>query len=196
MQDMVDMAFDLKGGKVPLGYAFALWDEVVRTLPWLEEEPDAGILPLGGSESGGHILLAARAKLVLRLPAARMQQAGALSGQALNLGAAALQTGAATMRPLHPHNTLHAHRVESADMEEEFIARIASRLADMGIACKWICGKRSAVTHAGRTLSGYSLVLHDLKPAASLAIQRAGLNGSRRYGCGIFVPYKTISGLD
>jgi CRISPR-associated protein Cas6 len=195
MPDMADMVFDIKGGKVPVGYTFALWDEIVRVLPWLDAEPDAGILPLRGSESGGNILLAARAKLVLRLPVVRMEQARALSGQELGLGAATLQVGAAAVRHLHPHNTLHAHIVESADGEEEFIAEVASRMSDMGIACKWICGKRREIKYGDRSVRGYSLVLHDLKPEASLEIQRRGLNGNRRYGCGIFVPYKTISGL-
>jgi len=39
-------------------------------------------------------------------------------------------------------------------------------------------------------------VIHDLKPEASLRLQYTGLGSDRRYGCGVFVPYKVITGLD
>lgn len=194
--DMIDMSFDLKGSFVPEGYAFALWQEIVRILPWLDVEEMAGVLPLRGSESGEGKLLAKRVKLVLRLPVELASQAGALSGQELNVGSCMLRVGAAVQRNLQPYTTLHAHLVESAEEEERFLADVDSRLREMGVSCKWICGKRHTVKGAGRALSGYSLVLHDLKPDDSLQVQRAGLGGSRRFGCGIFVPYKTISGLD
>jgi len=193
--DMIDLAFDLKGKFVPVGYAFALWHEVVRILPWLDVEETSGILPLRGSASGENMLLANRAKLVLRLPAELVAQAGMLSGQALNVGSGLLRVGAYTERALQPYTTLHAHLVEGEEGEELFLAGVAARLHEMGVACKWICGKHHTVKGAGQTLSGFSLVLHDLEPDESLQVQRVGLGGSRRFGCGIFVPYKTISGL-
>lgn len=194
--DMIDTAFNLKGSVVPESYAFALWHEVARILPWLDAVESAGIIPLRGSMSGEGLLLARRSKLVLRLPAALAAQSGILSGQELNVGSGVLQVGAATERALQPYTTLHAHMVESAEDEEMFLADVDDQLREMGVACKWICGKRHTIKGAGQSLSGYSLVLHDLKPEASLLVQRAGLGGGRRFGCGIFVPYKAISGLD
>jgi len=194
--DMLDMVFDLKGGFVAEGYAFALWDEVVNILPWIDAEELAGILPLRGSASGEIMLLSLRSKLVLRLPAELAAQAEALSGQELNLGSGSLHVGAFTERALQPYTTLHAHLVEGEEDEETFLDGVAARLQEMGVACKWICGKHHTVRGTGQVLSGFSLVLHDLKPDDSLQIQRAGLGGSRRFGCGIFVPYKAISGLD
>ncbi len=196
ISDMIDLAFNLKGSFVPEGYSFALWNEIVRILPWLDAEELAGILPLRGSANGEGMLLAQRAKLVLRLPAELAAHAGALSGQELNIGPSVLQVGAFTERPLQPYTTLHAHQVESGEDEEIFLAGVAARLQEMGITCKWICGKYHTVTGAGKSMSGYSLVLHNLKPHESLQVQRAGLGGSRHFGCGIFIPYKDISGLD
>ena len=194
--DMVDMAFDLKGTIVPENYAFALEDELVRHLPWLANEELAGILPLRGSPSEEGMLLARRARLVLRVPAGLAQQATTLSGQTLNIGFGVLHIGEGRERSLQSHPTLHAHLVEGAEDEGKFIADVADRLTELGVTCKWICGKRHRISGAALSLSGYSLVLHDLKPDASLLVQRAGLGGSRRLGCGIFVPYKDISGLD
>ena len=194
--DMIDLVFDLKGSFVPDGYVFDLWHEVVRILPWLDAKDSAGILPLRGSINGDGLLLAQRTKLVLRLPIDLSAQARELSGQELSVGSAVLRVGVATQRQLQPYPTLHAHLVESTKEEEYFLSDMSDRLQELGVACKWICGKRHTVTGARQSLSGYSLVLHDLKPDESLQIQRAGLGGNRRFGCGIFVPYKAITGLD
>ena len=192
---MLDIAFDLKGSFVHAGYAFALWDEVVRCLPWLDAEEFAGILPLRAAASGGNMLLPQRTKLVLRLPTKLAPQAMQLSGQELDVEGNTLRVGQARGKLLQPHPTLHAQLVESSSEEEMFLADMADQLREMEVACKMICGKRHAVTGAKQSIVGYSLVLHDLKPDASLQIQRAGLGGKRRFGCGIFVPYKAISGL-
>ena len=69
------------------------------------------------------------------------------------------------------------------------------RLDELGVAGKLICGKRVTVNDGQRSIHGYSLVLHDLKPEASLLLQYAGLGVDRQFGCGIFVPYKVITGL-
>lgn len=193
---MMDVVFDLKGGFIPGDYAFPLWGEIARILPWLDAEELAGVVPLRGTASGEGMLLAQRTKLVLRLPAELAQQAGALSGRELGIGSATLQVGEGRERPLQAHPTLHAHLVQSAEEESIFLDDMAARLRRMEVACKWICGKRLTVQGPGQSLAGYSLVLHDLKPDASLLVQRAGLGGNRRFGCGIFVPYKAISGLD
>ena len=193
--DMLDIAFDLKGSFVPAGYAFALWDEVVRCLPWLEADKFAGILPLRAAASGENMLLPQRTKLILRLPIKLAPQATQLSGQELDVEGNVLRVGKAKEKLLQPHPTLHAQLVESSSGEEIFLADMEEQLREMEIACKLICGKRNTVTDARQSVVGFSLVLHDLKPDASLQIQRAGLGGKRRYGCGIFVPYKAITGL-
>ena len=66
----------------------------------------------------------------------------------------------------------------------------------MNITCNLICDKHRIIKGEAQSLKGFGLVLHDLKPQASLQIQRGGLGGARQYGCGIFVPFKAISGLD
>lgn len=195
MLEMTDIAFELKGHSVPAGHAFALWREVARILPWLEAEKFAGIHQLRIAASGEEMLLPQRAKLVLRLPAARVSQAGRLSGQELHVGSSVLSVGAAKERALKAFPTLHAQLVESDGEEDVFIAHVIEQLGEMKISCKWICGKHHKVIGAERTIAGYSLVLHDLKPDESLNLQRYGLGGERHFGCGIFVPYKTISGL-
>lgn len=193
---MIDVVFDLQGKFVPEGYAMPLWQEMVRCLPWLEQAPHAGIVPLRGSESGGGTLLSQRTKLVLRLPQALAKKAIELSGKQLNVDGSVLLVGASRERELKPSNTLHAYIVESELGEVEFLADMNEKLQGMNIPCKLICSKQLVIKNPRHTLKGYGLVLHELKPEASLQIQRVGLGGARHYGCGMFVHYKAITGLD
>jgi CRISPR-associated protein Cas6 len=192
--EMIDVVFALSGRSLPTAYAHALWRETVRVLPWLETQKYAGILPLRMAADTGGVLLPHRAKLVLRVPVGFLKQALQMSGQELNVGGHVLSVGAARERPLQAHSTLHAHLVASARAEEAFLGDVAAELREMGVTCQWICGKRMSVAGA-RPIQGFSLVLHELKPQDSLRVQCMGLGGERRYGCGIFVPYKAIPNL-
>lgn len=195
-QEMVDVVFDLDGSSVSDGYPFALWSEVVRCLPWLQNEEYAGILPLRGSASGETLLLSRRTKLVLRVPAVRAAEAGQLSGQQLNVDGSILIVGRGKERPLLATTTLHAYIVESSLGEIEFLADMKEKLQSMNISCNLICDKQRIIRGVMQSLSGFGLVLYDLKPQASIQIQRTGLGSARHFGCGIFVPFKAISGLE
>ena len=193
---MVDMVFDLTGALVPENYSFSLWSEIARILPWLKEEKNAGILPLRGAASGNQILLSKRSKLILRIPVARAAQTAKLTGKQLNIGGGNLIVGKGKERELQPTTTLHSFMVESNLGEIEFLADIKQKLQAMSISCNLICDKYRKINDAEHSLTGFGLVLHDLKPQASMQIQRSGLGGARHFGCGIFVPFKAISGLD
>jgi CRISPR-associated protein Cas6 len=186
----------LEGALVPHDYPFALWTEIVRTLEWLKEEPNVGILPLRGSASVDNILLSKRSKLILRVPAERAAQTGRLTGQQLKIGDSLLVVGKSRERELQPATTLHSNMVESNLGEVEFIADMQKKLHKMGISCNLICDKYRKISGTQTELTGYGLVLHDLTPEASLQIQRTGLGGARHFGCGIFVPFKAITGLE
>lgn len=195
-QNMIDVVFDLSGSSVPDGYPFILWSEVVRCLPWLKDLENAGIHPLRGSVSGDNTLLSKRTKLILRVPTEYANQSAGLSGQQLKIGESMLLVGNSKVRQLLAATTLHAHIVESNLGEIEFLAEMKEKLQSMNIPCNLICDKQRKVRGVTQTLTGFGLVLHDLKPLPSLQIQRNGLGGARHFGCGIFVPFKAISGLD
>lgn len=200
---MIDIAFDLDGGTIPVDYPFALWAEIVRLAPQLAEDRFVGILPLRTSESNEGLLLPKRAKLVLRLPTALAGYAAAcLSGQRLKISVNACQPGEGSLllgrsepHQIHPHPTIHAQLVTGESDEVAFTKSINLQLSEMGIAGRLICGKRRTLSGDQQSIHGFSLVIHDLKPEASLKLQFAGLGEERRFGCGIFVPHKVISGL-
>ncbi|MEW6562676.1 MAG: type I-MYXAN CRISPR-associated protein Cas6/Cmx6 [Pseudomonadota bacterium] len=193
---MTDVVFELRGDRLPADYAFGLWDEIVRCVPALAEDALTGVHPLRLAAGTEECLLPKRAKLVVRASAGLVLQALRLSGARLQVGGEALEVGRAVERELTHFSTLQAHLVVGAGDEQAFLEEIDVVMNARGIAAKRICGKRMAIGDPTRGLSGYALVLHELKPEASLALQYEGLGAGRCYGCGIFVPHKVIAGID
>lgn len=194
---VVDVVFSLEGSSLPAEHAYDLWRETVRWLPWLRDEAQAGIHPLRTAPTGyGMVLLARRAKLALRVPQRRLADALLLTGKTLAVGEAGLVVGAGTERPLRPWATLHSQRVViGAGGEAGFEDDVASALATMDIRCEFITGRRRTLTAGGRSIVGFSVVLHGLRPDDSVRMQCDGVGGERSLGCGIFIPHKSIAAV-
>ena len=195
---VVDVAFDVEGTSLPADYAWPLQLALESLLTWLPGEALAGIHPLrAAATTYGVVLLAQRAKLVLRLPEARLPDALALQHASLDVGGSALLVGAGSARKLRPSATLSAQRVATDAVDEaEFEADVAEALLRLGVAARIISGGRRRGTAGGREIAGFALALHGLGPADSLRIQREGIGGDRRLGWGVFVPAKAIVAAD
>ena len=194
--EMIDAVFDVSGDTLPSNYPFAVWESLVRHAPTLENHLTVGVIPLRTTNSEAGMLIPKRAKLTIRVPAELSELASTLSGLSIAVESGSLQLGSLKLRPILPYPTLHAHLVHTDDDEVEFINGVTARLHELGIDGKLICGMRNHLVSPERKISGFSLVIHDLKPDASLRLQYTGLGADRRYGCGIFIPYKVISDLD
>jgi CRISPR-associated protein Cas6 len=193
---MIDVVFELSGGTLPVTYPYALWNELVRLIPLLGDNQDVGVIPLRMAESNEGMLLPKRAKLVLRLPQELVDVVSGLAQKQIQVAGSELHLGSCKTRPIQHYSTLHAQLVTGAEDEVAFVAEVEAALAALGVKAKLICGQHRILADIGRTISGYSLVLHDLTPEASLRVQYAGLGKERRFGCGVFIPYKVISSLE
>jgi CRISPR-associated protein Cas6 len=194
--EMIDKVFDLDGGTLPTAYPFALWKSLISLVPELADEISVGVLPLRGTGNKEGLLLPKRAKMVLRLPTTLATHTEVhLAGKQLELSGRTVRLGAAKTRPIYPFPTLHAQLVTGSNDEVLFVEHINDQLGGMGIKGKLICGKRRTISDESQSMQGYSLVVHDLNPEASLRLQFVGLGTGRQFGCGIFVPSKVISGL-
>ncbi len=191
----VDVAFDVAGTSVPADHAWPLMRAVEALLPWLAGEPTAGIHPLRTAPTTyGVALLARRAKLVLRVPEARLADALALAGSVLDVADSRVVVGAGLARPLRPSATLSAQRVASAAAEAgAFEAEVAQWLAALGVGGRYIAGRARHGSAGGRDVAGFALALHGLAAADSLRIQAEGMGAHRRAGWGLFVPAKAIT---
>lgn len=194
--DMTDVVFDLAGDSLPATYPFALWTELTQIEPALANDERIAVLPLRTAENDTLHLLPKRAKLVLRLPQELASVALGLARSQLDVAGNTLTLGAGKLRPLQSYPTLHAHLVAATGDEAVFMDEVLARLAELGIQAQIICGRQGQLSDDQQTISGFSLVLHDLKPESSLMLQCAGMGAARRYGCGVFVPYKVISSLE
>lgn len=195
--EMIDMVFDLMGESLPASYPFALWEELLRLAPQLAEHKHAGQLPLRLTSNSDGMLLPKRTKLTIRLQRELADQIAALlSDQQIKVEESRLQLGKGKKRAIQHYPTIHAPLVAGVSDEEKFLADIKAELLALGVTGNLICGKRQTLSSNQRAIEGYSLVIHDLKADASLKLQYAGLGGFREFGCGVFIPYKVISGLD
>ena len=193
--EVVDLLFEVCGATLPADYRHALRDAILHELPWLEDEPAAAIHPLKSARGDdGTLLLAARTRLVLRVPASRHADASELSGRALEMRTSRITCGQSTKRALLAHGTVYAHLV-SGDIDDEpgFMAGMRAELETLGIRGEIICGRRQTIGEGDRRLRGFSVMAHGLAPEASLLLQSRGTGSDMKLGCGIFVPHRSAA---
>jgi len=195
--EMVDVVFDLRGDQLPEDHREALWAALSDVMPWLARTPLVGVHAIRAAPTTyGVILLAQRAKLVLRLPEECTGDARALQGTTLGVAGHAVRVGACHVRSLPAAATLYADFVTTGSTDEtRFQADIARELARLNTPCHFICGRRRASQVAGSELGGFAVVLHDVPLEQSRLLQRVGLGRARHLGCGILVQHKAIGGL-
>lgn len=193
----VDLVFAVSGMRLPAGYASALWEALVGRLPWLADEPGVGVHAIRSPSDGAGLLLSRRARLALRLPSRRQADALRLTGECLEVEGERLKVGAARARALEPYPTLSARFVATGAVDElSHQEAVAAMLVAIGMPLRFICGRMRTVRTGGTTVSGAEVVMHELRPEQSLAMQQHGLGGERHLGCGLFLPHKTISDID
>ena len=194
--EMIDVVFEISGGTLPAAYPYALWGELSRLIPQLADHETVGVIPLRLSESKEGMLIPKRAKMALRLPRELAEIVSTLEQKRLNVAGSELQLGTCKTREIQHYPTLHSHLVTGMEDEVEFLAEVESALDSMNVKAGLICGKRHVLTNGEREIKGYSLVLHGLTQEGSVRVQYVGLGKERQLGCGIFVPYKSISSFE
>jgi CRISPR-associated protein Cas6 len=195
----IDVAFAVQGGPLDRDYAAALHAQLRVLLPWFDDEPRAGVHPLRGTTAvDGRVQVGPRTRLVLRVPAARIDACLALAGRTLALREP-LHVGAGRLRPLLPYRTVYSPLVITGDAtEDRFLAAVQRVLATWDAACEVIVGRAGArrIDAAGtEALAGFSVMLHGTSPALSLRAQEDGIGGYRKFGCGVFVPHRSADAV-
>nr|MBS0019584.1 type I-MYXAN CRISPR-associated protein Cas6/Cmx6 [Gammaproteobacteria bacterium] len=204
--DVVDVSFRIDCRMLPLDHAHALSAAILTQLPWLSDEERAGIHVIHGAASGngwmrpedsGQALLhlSRRARLTLRVPAHRIDDAARLSGATLDIAGHALQVQLPSVRSLNPIETLFARYVITAENQDElhFVEYAADQLAGMGVRVrKLLCGIAHVITTPTENIFTRSVMVAGLNPEESVRLQQQGLGPGRTIGCGLFIPHKGI----
>jgi CRISPR-associated protein Cas6 len=193
----LDYAFAVAGDVIERDYSLGLYRAIASVLPWLENEPLAGVHPMRGlTPCPDGLMVGGRTRITLRIPEHRVEECKALQGADLRL-ASPLHIGRASRRELLPYPVLHARLVVTGSEEEaRFAADAEAELSALGIDCDIIVGRRGELkADERRLLVGYSLMLHGLSAENSLRAQERGIGQERKLGCGLFVPHKSIAAV-
>lgn len=205
--DVVDLSFRIRCRSLAADHAYLLKTALTKALPWLADEPSAGIHLGYGAESGngwmrpggdGAIIhLSRRARLSLRLPKRRVDQAARLEGRTLDVGGHECALGESKVRLLSTHGTLFARHLAPGESDEQtFLGDAADMLAELGVSpLKMMSGLSRVLRTPQRDIKTRSLMIDGLPPRESVLVQQCGLGDWRELGCGIFLPHKSIDAV-
>jgi len=203
--DIVDVVYSIDCRALPVDHAYALSQAIMRALPWFAEEESAGLHTIHVAESGNGwmrpdradalLYLSRRTKLTLRLPKHRIEDAGKLTGQTLDINGKHLRVEKSVVRPLSTITTLFSRYIVTRDgMDEDvFLQDAMAFFHKMGVyPNKMLCGMEHVIATPDRAIRARSLMLADLTVEESVKLQQQGFGTDRKLGCGLFIPHKDI----
>ncbi len=210
--DVVDLVYHIGCRSLPLDHAWTFSCAVKERLPWMDDEPQAGIHLIHGAESGNGWMrpedpehevlhLSRRARMTLRMPKHRIADAQALTGAVLDIDGHPLEVGKSSIKLFSTQSTQFARYVvvpDGVDHEDEeaFLEQVAEQLRAIDIRVrKMLCGRTHRIRHPQGELFTRSLMLADLDVEEAVRLQQRGIGAHRTMGCGLFIPHKGIKAV-
>lgn len=206
-ENVVDLLYGIDCKALPVDHAYALSRAIQQVLPWFAEDEIAAVHQIHGAQSGNGwerpegeddvIYLSRRTKLVLRIPAHRIDDAMALCDQELDVAGNSMKVNKASKRLLETTTSLYSRHVvaEDGEGEDTFMQRTIAELRGMGLKFKKVlCGKVHTLQIPDRSLLTRSLLVADLgfEDAVTLQERGVGEKAYKKLGCGLFIPHKTV----
>lgn len=207
--DVVDLCYRFTCKTLPLDHAWPFSRAILAVLPWIEEEPQAGVHLIHGAESGNGwfrpedpetelLHLPRRVRMSVRVPKHRIEDARKLEGAELDIDGFRLTVGESSIKKLSSLSTLFARYVlvEEGMDEEAFLRGVMERFEAAGISVKKMMGGKQ---HFFRTPDGRietrTVMVADLEPEESVHLQQNGIGPGRDMGLGLFIPHKGIKAV-
>lgn len=204
--EVVDLVFSIRCKALPVDHAWALFSAIAPILPWLEDDPVAGIHPLHVAESAhgwqrpehpdALLHLSRRTRLVLRVPLQRVEVARALVGTTLHISGHAMKIETAETQPLSRSTSLFSRRVviHESESEERFLQRQLDAMAAIDVRPKKLLPGLAHTLHTpGDQLCTRLLSVEGVSLEESFRLQMYGLGSHHYLGCGIFIPHKPLA---
>lgn len=207
---VTDLSFKLDCKMVPLDHAQELSDAILELLPWMADEPQAGLHLIHGASTGngwqrpegdtndGCIYLSRRSSMRIRMPKHRHEDAAALVGQTIRLGGHDLTFGDFQVKKFSSLSTLFSRYVIVGEDESEqaFVARVSEEMKGMGINLrKALCGIGHRFKLAQGPVDTMSIMVADLDPEEAVTLQQQGIGDAQKMGFGLFIPHKGIKAV-
>jgi len=204
---VVDLSYKIDCKLIPSCHAWELSQALYDVLPWLKDEPEAGIHQIHGATSGngwqrppdGELIhLSKRTRMNLRVPVSRTEDASVLVGKTLDVMGYSINVGPMSSKQISPLSTIFSRYVvvPHGNSEDDFLRWVYSELAARDIQVrKLLCGIGHEFEANGETIETRSLMIADLDKQSSVALQEVGVGPHRHLGCGIFMPHKGIKAV-
>ena len=207
--DVVDLVFALSCKSLPVDHVYPLFEAVHAVLPWLLDEPSAGVHAVNVAASGNGwirpagpdelLYLSRRTRFELRVPRHRIADARQLEGKTLDVNGHSFGLQGATERPLSSMTTLFARHLatdQNLVHEEDVLQWASAQLKSQGInPRKMLCGTSHTIETPDKQIGTRSLMIAELEVAESLQLQQQGLGPYRHLGCGLFIPHREFNDL-
>jgi CRISPR-associated protein Cas6 len=203
--DVVDLAFRIECKSLLNDHAQPLSAAIKEVLPWFGERPEHGlhIIHVAESASGWTrpeapdelLYPSRRTRLKLRLPKEQVDAAQILTGTTLDVGGHAMRVGEGNIQLLGMTNTLYSRYVVSPQEEDDeaFVERAVEELRSLGLKfSKVLAGKSHALNSADGLVFTKTLMVGGLSFPDAVTLQVMGLGPQRSFGCGLFIPCKSI----
>lgn len=208
-EDVLDLVYQISCKCLPLDHAHAFSVAIRKALPWIDDEPMAGVHLVHGAESGNGWMrpedasnellhLSKRSRMTLRIPGSRIEDAGELTGAVLDIEGYRLEIGKMKTRLFSALPTQFARYVVVPDGmnhedEEAFMRYAAEQVQSLEVPVrKLLCGRTHVIQHPDGDLYTRSVMLADLEPEQAVRLQQSGIGSHRKMGCGLFLPHKGI----
>ncbi len=208
MNGTLDVFFRVIGAEAPADHGYALFGAISRILEteddrWMHGNPHVGLHTIRGANLGnGRRLIGSGARFGLRLPSELLPRSLKLAGKCIDLDGCKLRVGVGEIRALVPAATLHCRiaTTKNGDDPARFDGQIARQRASLGIRGNVMRAPESAARSdrrdpsrrilrvKGKRIVGHALLATELTTEESILLQKRGLGGRRRMGCGVFVP--------
>tara|TARA_B100001996_G_scaffold369959_1_gene343898 strand:+ start:300 stop:980 length:681 start_codon:yes stop_codon:yes gene_type:complete len=201
--NVVDVSFRVECNKIAADHSYDLYKALLKKFPIIEKIDNLAIHSVYGAESGAgwerpetEIYLSKRTRFCIRTPIKYSEEFNSLNNETLNIGKYKMKFSKPTIKKLIITDTLFCRTVvvENNNNEEEFLKDINSSLSAMNIRVKkMLCGKEHIIKTPNKKLIGKTLLITDLEKQDSLKIQELGIGIGKLFGCGIFLPHKSIA---
>jgi len=209
----VDVQFRLLGGKLPVDHGYHLFSAISRIVPEIHENRGIGVHPINGRLIGNRLMvLTERSRLSLRTSVDGVKPLLTLAGRTLRIADHDIRVGVPDVRALVPSTRLYSRLVIIKEFmaPDGFLQAVTKQLLAMDIRGVPTLIEQSQIsktnkgrpcgTHSpflrrtirirGKEIVGFAVLIENLTAEESIRVQEAGVGGRRRFGCGIFVPYK------
>jgi len=188
---IVDIAFPIQGQKLPYDHGYSLYSALSDRVPQLHQNQSLGIFQIPTTSTGdGMGVLQKDATLKLRAPSSLYPTLVQLAGTNLDVDGHRIGVGVPSAHPLRPGPRAWARLVviKGYTQPEPFREAAERQLESMSIDGNIQVEGRNVVRVKDQSIVGFQLTVTDLSSGDCLQLQREGIGGKRRMGCGLFEP--------